>query len=96
MGSAATAPPVVGEVFPASVAALRTPGRHYAAAAVEEECNPDFGACPPAGKKPAAVEEECNPDFGACPPAGAKVVPLPEDCNPDFGPCPTPDAGAAP
>lgn len=41
------------------------------AAAPDEECNPDFGECPPPGTKVAApdagvAEEECNPDFGPC------------------------------
>ncbi|MBI2377042.1 MAG: TRAP transporter large permease subunit [Deltaproteobacteria bacterium] len=52
------------------------------AAVPAEDCNPDFGPCPPAK---AAPPEDCNPDFGPCPPA--KAAP-PEDCNPDFGPCP--------
>lgn len=59
----------------------------------EEDCNPDFGECPPPGAAktgttaggaaaPAPVED-CNPDFGPC---DAGVAPV-EDCNPDFGPC---------
>lgn len=73
----------------------------------QEDCNPDFGECPPPGAAgPAAVpQEDCNPDFGECPPPGAAAAKTgtsagvapppapPEDCNPDFGPC---DAGVAP
>lgn len=60
-----------------------------ASVAPSEDCNPDFGDCPPKGAAPGAPAEDCNPDFGACPPAGAPPAPA-EDCNPDFGPCPTP------
>jgi tripartite ATP-independent transporter DctM subunit len=51
-----------------------------------EDCNPDFGDCPPAGAAPPA--EDCNPDFGECPPPGtSSAAKAKEDCNPDFGPC---------
>jgi tripartite ATP-independent transporter DctM subunit len=65
------------------------------AAAPAEDCNPDFGECPKAGKTASVAApkaEDCNPDFGECPkPGAAAPKPPPEDCNPDFGPC---DGGA--
>ncbi|MCK6548722.1 TRAP transporter large permease [Myxococcota bacterium] len=59
-----------------------------------EDCNPDFGDCPPAGAAPAKAED-CNPDFGECPPPGAAKPAKAEDCNPDFGECPPPGAKTA-
>jgi tripartite ATP-independent transporter DctM subunit len=42
---------------------------HTATSAPAEDCNPDFGACPPPGQKaapPPAPTGDCNPDFGPC------------------------------
>jgi len=68
------------------------------AAAPAEDCNPDFGPCPPPGAGGAAPvkDKDCNPDFGPCPPPGGAGAggttggpsKLDKDCNPDFGPCP--------
>lgn len=43
------------------------------ATVADEECNPDFGECPPPG---AAKPDAGSPDSGEV-----------EECNPDFGPC---------
>lgn len=78
-----------GEPAPSEV-----PPTDTATVAPSEDCNPDFGECPPAGA--AKVDEDCNPDFGACPPPGQKPAAADEECNPDFGPCPPAGSKAAP
>ena len=66
----------------------REPSPRAAAPPPSDDCNPDFGVCPPSGSVTPLPSEDCNPDFGVCPPSGS-VAPKPasEDCNPDFGPC---------